>query len=322
GIREKLSFAGALLLILHPVQFVNVLWIFQQCELIHLLMVLMCIRIFIRILSYNQTKDYISFLLLLFFQHYLFPNGIFYSLGFAILTLFHFSTLRSYKLLWWCIAIFAFHAIQFFLLSQWLNENSTTTISIGIITKLHFLLTFVSNSIERFLIPNATLSNKFWMNILPLAIFVAIIWFGLKFISHKKTLWLFIVLMISSSLTISIFRSSLSVIPFYYTSLHLPFIILLIAPIFDQLLFTMRSKAILINIAAFGSIIILLWLDSLGKKIFITRNNLNRLKMEEALVNTGPYFPFDDPALDLPSYITIDGKSSKETAVLLYRQFK
>ena len=84
----------------------------------------------------------------------------------------------------------------------------------------------------------------------------------------------------------------------------------------------MRSKAILINIAAFGSIIILLWLDSLGKKIFITRNNLNRLKMEEALVNTGPYFPFDDPALDLPSYITIDGKSSKETAVLLYRQFK
>jgi hypothetical protein len=124
--------------------------------------------------------------------------------------------------------------------------------------------------------------------------------------------------LLSASIMLSIFRSSTVVVPYYYTSLQFPFLLLIGVSVFRSIVTDIPGRRFnylwIVIVIGFG------YADQTAKRIFADRNIANRQKLEQATISGNPYQPADDPALALPGYISINGKSSGETAVTLYEQ--
>ncbi len=80
---------GSFVFLLHPTNFVNAFWIFGQCELVHLSLLLICILSFKRYLDQPSLYYASVYALSLFLQNYFFPNGIFLPLMFLLIWVFH-----------------------------------------------------------------------------------------------------------------------------------------------------------------------------------------------------------------------------------------
>ena len=311
----------ALLYMLHPVNFVNAFWIFQQCELLHLTLLLISILSFLTYLQSPKPLLLLGYGTSLALQNFFFPNGTFYSLFFLLLLVIdHFlckvSSERKFdlKIVLATVLVLALHLCHAFSIKSKMDPNYGLVSNLS--AKVEFFFTFFVNTLLRVFIPNLKPLNFIYNVLITVVFFVMIIISWNKLDLKLKRLLTFGVLgWLSASLTLSLTRSDAKIILYYYTTLALPFSIIVLMVFVEHLkLLNKRS----VRFAIFISIGVFLFLDLHGKRIFGSRNEANVEQMKIAL-RTRVYVPFDDPYF-LPGERRLDLKpfSYQEAPVVLY----
>ncbi len=170
-------------------------------------------------------------------------------------------------------------------------------------------------------IPNFGLTGAILIDILPFLILFVLLAIYFKQNKQRNLLLLGALGLLFSSVILAVTRYQLKVIPYYYTSLHLPYLVILLAVFSNSFApHFVRRKAT--GIFVLFSLIGLILLDFKGKKIFAERNRSNQTQMEFALQNSSDFDPTDDPALDIEHYISLQDATSYKTAVILYRNLE
>ncbi len=316
-IHRNVALFCSLLLLVHPVNFVNAFWIFQQCELLHILFLLLSILYFKKYLNDSKTLNLLLFGFFLLIQNYFFPNGIF----FPILFLFAYLLMKpkgsvDKKFIFVVILIFGLH------ISHALYVQTKMVIGEGVMSnvfdKLDYFLKLLATSLYRIAIPNFSPRSSIVLNFLPLVAMITGMVMAFKAIGDKQkrsAILLGALGLIFSSIVLVITRYTQPEIHYYYSALHFPFYFLIIAVLIDH--YVVFKKIYLM----IGSVIILSgfeFLDFRGKNIFAFRNNSNRQLMELGLTSS-QYVPFDDPCFLIDGYFGIDNYPESESAVILYR---
>jgi hypothetical protein len=317
-VERPLAWAGAFIMLLHPTNFVNANWIFGQCELAHLTLVLAAFLFFFSNADRPGWRNALAYGTALLLQNYFFPDGIFLPLLFILLMLT--MTCWDFRMAMISLAVFGVHLVHAFYIQHQVADPSIQTAGLfaNPIEKITFLFVLLGNSCWRMIIPNFDIAHPFIVNVLPLAMLT-----GAAVIVFRKSRHSVLFLsgfagLLFSSVLLMLTRYRLSVVPYYYTSLHLPYFIMLLAA-FGGCVSQGRlaSRAVTICWLAIGVGMILPAFR--GKKIFAVRNQANRGRMEFALDHNADYQPVDDPAIAIEQYISLDHTSSNRTAVILYR---
>lgn len=312
---------GSMLYLLHPTNFVNASWIFQQCELAHILLLLICLLAY---KSHSASSGRISLLvytIAMLLQNYFFPNGVFYPIMFIALP---FLLQRNWKLrhhfIIANILVLSIHLIHVSYVQLLLEKNSVPIAGIfeDIPQKMNFFISFTSNSLGRLFIPNLKFLPKSAMNwILVFAFLLTILLIAGKS-KHIDLLKVALAGTFFSAAILTFTRYNIQTIPYYYSSLQLPFLLMAVVGLAQGI--TARIPHILLSALASILFLVLIFFDVKGKKIFSDRNVANKAQMEKSLMLHLPYNPHDDPAIEIDNYISLDGESSNQTAVILYQE--
>lgn len=316
-IDSRIALVVSILLLLHPTNFVNLFWIFQQCELLHLACLFVCLYFFLQYIDLHSYTTMAIFIALLFFQNYFFPNGLFYPIFFVLLLVAWKNKLENHLLLFFATTgVFSVHALHAFYLQS--KMNTVEGLFSNFFEKLLYFLKLSTNSVLRIVIPNfQPISSPLFNALIIASISAFLFWNHKKLSSQSQKLVLLAVLgILFASITLVLTRFKQPEIHYYYTSLFIPFYLLIFA-VYANHFFRFNRFT---KIFAFFMIITSLILDSKAKMIFSTRNHANYLQMEKA-IKTKRYEPFDDPFF-LPNnsqkYISIGEYHESEAAVVLY----
>jgi hypothetical protein len=298
SIHKNAALFSAFLFVIHPVQFVNALWIFQQCELIHLLLLIASILYFKQYMETSTNSSLVRFGCCLFFQNYFFPNGLFYPVLFLI-AYFGLKSKKSvdFKFLVLVVLILATHlAHALYIQSRLVLEGGGLSSHVKI--KILYFFKIISISIWRVFIPNFSPNHSFLVTVAPLiacGFFIAIAY---KMIVDKSF--------------------NQPEVHYYYSALHFPYLFMLISLLFHYYVSFEKIAFKLIAVVLIGLLIVA---DYKGKRAFSYRNKLNAKRMEIAL-KSNQYKPYDDPCFSIPHYFQLEGHSEQESAVILYRSLK
>jgi hypothetical protein len=325
----QIEFQTALIMtlfyVLHPVNFVNLFWIFEQCELLHLVLILLAVLCFIRYLQKPTEALLLSYGVALALQNFFFPNGTFYSIFFLLWLIIDRYLLKpsqsdklSWKIISVTILVFLLHLSHAIYIKGKMDQQYGLFSNLSM--KFAFFLEFFTNTLLRLFIPNLK-PLPFIINLLITAIFVGSLAVLFKKVDLKlKRLLLFASLAwIFASITLSLTRYDAQIILYYYTTLALPFAVMVLMVVVVH--FRLLDRVFLKYIACVWIAVFLL-LDFRGKRIFASRNKANIEKMKEA-IKTRNYMPFDDPYF-LPGEQRLDLKpySYHEAPVVLYEFLK
>jgi hypothetical protein len=310
----------ALLYLVHPTNFVNALWISGQCELIHIALVLFSFLFYRLFILSPGIARLAGFAICLFFQNLFFANGIFYPLMFLVLELLRGRINWNTRLIAIAALIFVLNISFAFFIIQRSQTSDSVELLDNLPEKLLFLFSFTANSIARLVVPNAPHAPQSIPQWLGLIALIGITVQTLYRRRQNELLLPAVVALVSASIMLSVFRSSTSVMPYYYTSLQLPFLVLMLTSLFRSIV--KDSHMSRFNVVWIAILLAFAYGDRTAKRVFADRNIANRQKLERAIASGKAYEPADDPALDLPGYISINGKSTGETAVILYEQLR
>ncbi|MEO7989458.1 MAG: hypothetical protein ABI663_07955 [Chryseolinea sp.] len=317
NINRNVALFCSLLLLLHPVNFVNAFWIFQQCELFHIFFLLSSILYFKKYLDDSKTINLILFGFFLLIQNYFFPNGIF----FPILFLFAYFLMKpkgvaDKKFIFVVILIFALHLSHALYVQT--KMVSGEGILLNIFDKLNYFVKLLATSLYRIAIPNFSPRASIVFNFLPLVALIILMIVTFKGIDDgpkRNAILLGALGLIFSSIVLVLTRYNQSEIHYYYSTLHFPFYFLIIAVLIDHYVVFKKSYLMI------GAVLILmgfLLLDFRGKNIFAFRNESNKQQMELGLPYN-QYVPFDDPCFLIDGYFGVNDYSESESAIILYR---
>lgn len=319
GIPIHFALPGGLLYLVHPTNFVNVFWISGQSELIHIALVLFAFLAYRKFTLSPGILPLAAFAICLFLQNFFFANGLFYPLVFLLLELLR-GRNSATRLITVTSIIFVMHVAFAFYISQGMEAGDSEGLLDKLPEKVLFFFSFTANSITRVIVPNAANDPHTMTHWLALVVLICIVAWTVRRKQQDELLLPSVVALFSACIMLSLFRSSTTTVPYYYTSLQIPFLILIGVSLFRSTvkgIATSRLKLlwiIILMLFGFG--------DLQARKIFTHRNKNNRLRFELAVVSGQPYEPADDPALALPGYISVSGKSTGETAVILYKELR
>ena len=321
SIHKNAALISAFLFVIHPVQFVNALWIFQQCELIHLLLLIASILYFKQYMETSTNSSLVRFGCCLFFQNYFFPNGLFYPVLFLIAYL-GLKSKKSvdFKFLVLVVLILATHlAHALYIQSRLVLEGGALTSHVKI--KILYFFKIISISIWRVFIPNFSPNHSFLVTVAPLiacGFFIAIAYKKIVDIGIKELIFLSLMGMFFSSILLTMTRFNQPEVHYYYSALHFPYLFMLLSILVH---YYVSFKKIAFKLIAVVMIGLLIVADFKGKRAFSYRNKLNAERMQVAL-KSNQYKPYDDPCFSIPHYFQLEGHSEQESAVILYRSLK
>lgn len=304
-------------LLLHPTNFVNAFWIFQQCELAHLLLLMsacVCLKLF---LTQKSTGAFALFSILLFLQHFFFPNGLFYPILMLIGSfVFKASKSQAVSISATCTIVFIFFIAHAAFLQG--KMQGTSLLHNDITLKLAYLARLITTSFIRLGFFNFSSSSNNLFNIsFLIAVAALLVTTFKKLPTASRALTLFAVAgLLLSSLTLAMTRYQQPEIHYYYTTLHLPFLVMMLGAYSTILKFNFLRWQ---TVAGTITIIALLTVDFAARKIFSSRNKANQQQMELAK-KTGQYAPADDPFF-LPNNYDFFNAGNEEEATLAVKFF-
>lgn len=314
-LHRTVSLICTLLFLLHPVNFVNAFWIFGQCELLHMLFLLLSILYFTRYLKNNKTSTLIFFGIFLLVQNYFFPNGIFYPVLFIIA---YFLIIRKieWKFSLTTMIVFSINMVHAFYIQTKMTGGEGMLQNI--LPKLVYFTKLLATSIYRLGIPNFSPRPEVTLNLIPLFALVTFIFLTIRKIAtteKRNAIVVGLLGLLFSSVILILTRFNQVEIHYYYTALHFPYLFVILAVYIDH--YGLHKRKFLLGMSALV-LVAFLSLDFRGKNIFATRNALNKKQMEIGL-STNQYKPFDDPCFQLEGYIHVSPYTDAEGAVVLYK---
>lgn len=310
---------GSLIYLVHPTNFVNVFWISGQCELIHITLVLFSFLFYRKFTLSPGMGALAAFVICLFVQNLFFANGIFYPLAFLLLELLR-GRNSDRRLTAIAGLVFTAHLAFALFISKGMSTGESPGLFDKLPEKILFFFSFTANSITRLIVPNAVNAPQTITHWLAFIALIGIVGYTVRLRKQDELLLPAFVALFSACIMLTLFRSSTSEMPYYYTSLQIPFLILVCVSLFRSTFKILATSRL--NLGWIAILFLFAYGDLRAKKIFANRNRDNRLRLELALVSGRVYEPGDDPALALPGYISVNGKSSGESAVILYEQLK
>jgi hypothetical protein len=315
SLHRNASLFCTMLFLIHPISFVNAFWIFGQCELLHLLFLLLSILYFVRYLKNSRISTLLIFGIFLFVQNYFFPNGIFFPVLFAIAHFF-FKKKIDTKFIVMVVVVFSINIAHALYIQTKLVDGEG--LIQNILPKVIYFAKLLSTSLYRLIIPNFNPRSEIILNLIPLVAFAAFISLTIKKIDadeKRNAILISLLGIFFSSVVLTLTRFKQVEIHYYYSALHFPFLFIIIAVYVDHYrLHEIRFFVWASTLVLAGFLI----LDFRGKNIFSVRNTLNRQRMEIGLL-TNRYVPFDDPCFQIERYIDVGPYSDAEAAVVLYR---
>lgn len=320
SIHRNAALFSASLFLVHPIQFVNALWIFQQCELIHLLLLIASILYFKQYMETSTISSLLRFGCCLFFQNYFFPNGLFYPIMF-LFAYFGLKNTKSvdFKFLVMVVLILASHvAHALYIQSKLVLEGGLAS---NVKIKILYFFKIISISIWRMFIPNFSPNHSLLVIVAPLiacGFFIAIAYKKVVDRSIRELLFLSIAGIFFSSLILATTRFRQPEVHYYYSAWHFPYLFILISILVHYNVSFKKTAFKLITVIL---IVLFIVADYRGKRAFSYRNKLNAERMEIGLISN-QYKPYDDPCFSIPHYFQFEGHSQSESAVILYRSLK
>jgi hypothetical protein len=315
----------SLFYLLHPTHFVNVFWISQQAELIHILFVLLSILFFLLFLEDGKSRSLFFFCFFLVTQNYFFPNGVFLPVMFLLcyFILKHRHD-RNWLLPSFCIVIFALQLTSVLYIQRELMDahGNPSSVFNDLDKKAVYFFEFISIAVWRMAIPNFQPTASHMINLAGLVMLMGTLLAGYKislYRTAKKGMLLALLGLIFSSVVLAMTRYQQVQIHYYYTCLLLFYLCMLLALFLDY--FSKSLKFMMlpgIGILTF----VFIFFDFRGREIFASRNILNRQKIEVAIKSHAAYFPSDDPNIGMKGYLLLENHPAPETAVILYRYLK
>lgn len=317
---RKLHLLFFLILLFNPTHFINLYWIFQQCELLHLLFVNLYFWAVIRYVESSKNKFLLFSLLSLCIQHLVFPNGFFYPL------LGVFYVLLFSKKKWYCLfnVLSILLLFSFYFYAQYLQIGNAVNIHI-LLASSYYTITYVASTIYRLLLIE-THTVPFLLNILLTPILLISYIFTLYHadITRKKAIVFFTFWAVIASITVSFFRNENKEILFYYTSLNILPVLLALLHILEPYTsrlkkgFSTWHKAIILLYFVFATIEI-----NYGKYLFLKRNRENYNALQNSINSNSSYNAYDEPFTSKnPVFAKYKDKEGGDALKQIYLDFK
>lgn len=294
---KRLRLLFTLVLLFNPGNFVNILVLFQQCELLHLMLVNVYLIFLIKYVNTTKSKFLILSLFFLIIQHLFFPNGFFFPfLGIGYLLLYGSKKWQkniSIVMLLAVTLMYYIYSTVFLHINNLIAQNS---FNILLILK-QFVACTSASLLRLFLV-----SVNTYPFAIELFVFIAFFAFILYHFfradkERKKILAILSAWIVVSSIPVSVVRYNSTLIPYYYTSLNaLPILILLLymlAPY--QYLFERKYSFNLPLLLTSAYFLLALAQLNYGKFINLRRNVSNQYLLEGAISNNTQYMGYDEP---------------------------
>lgn len=232
----------------------------------------------------------------------------------------HFLFKETASTNWKLILALAFVFIVHVWHALYINANvpSQGSMLSDILPKSIYFIKLISTSLYRIVIPNFKPQSQLLVNLIAVLALSISIWITIKSISDKSKRNLIVLSLmglIVSSVVLTLTRYNQTEIHYYYSTLQLPFILLILAVYLDHY-FIKKIKYIQWVLPLI--VTIFLFLDFKGKSIFVKRNKLNKQQMESGL-SVNQYKPFDDPCFEMDDYFNVGQHTESESAIILYK---
>jgi hypothetical protein len=317
---RKLHVLFLLILLFNPTNFVNIYWIFSQCELLHLLFVNLYLLAIIVYVKSSKNKFAFLAMLCLAIQHLVFPNGFFYPiLGVIYVLLFS-------KRKWYCLfnVLSILLILSFYFYAKFLSVSNMLSFQV-ILSGSFYLITYIASTCFRlFLVESRSLPA-----ILTVALTVILLAsFAFAFyradMTRKKIYIFFVAWVLIASFTIGIFRHDNTGILFYHTSLNiLPVLIALFCILepytaFFKSLFSKIYKPCIILYFVFAFVEL-----NYGKYIFSRRSIENYKTLQYAINSNTTFTGYDEPfASTTAIFLKYKNKQGGDALKNIYLDFK
>jgi hypothetical protein len=314
---KALSLITGLFFLVHPSNFITIEWAFASCEIIHLIFQLLSLYYLIKYIYKHKIKHLLFSVIFLITQNLFFPNGIFLPFIAIILAIIYKAKRIKQIILISSLSFLILFIIQYVINIRYSIEihNILNFSVIGQIINYYYL--FIATSISRLFYMPTHFESSIVYQIIPLLYLCILVYAIYKFKKIRKEIFILLLWLFLSSITIPIVRYGLTDVNYYYTSLLIiPLLMILIVILNEYYIYYIRNRYIKLSkknrraiITLMGCLIFIFLslnfvINQHAISIFETRNFFNESQMQKAIKNHSDYVPYDDPcvSMDLLKY--------------------